>query len=303
MSIETENRKTLRPSMLVSCGIDTYADQLTVTPTSRYGSGIYDENMRAGKRGISIRLMDLAGNGFPLDGTRHPIRSTAEADDGDATIEDSYKGYVKYGIPALAPSNSSGVTTSIGFSVSDIPEGESILTAHLRDSEGKTYRVTASGASALQTAIRSVKITSYARLYIDRITAGDSWQWDKSTLISCSLSLRGVETKGDNPELQMSEIEIKGLVPADDLSSISDMAENSPVWYTAGYADDVTPVRRFYLSEGITTENIIAIVKGYDATKFLEAEHHGVISTYLNGFSRGECMRRMARRCYGILGR
>ena len=303
MTIAAENQKTLRPSMLVACGIDTYAEQVTVTPTTRYGSGLYDTNMRAGKRGISIRLMDLAGGGFPLDGTRYPISNAPEADDGDATIVDSYKGYVKYGIPASVASGSNGKTASIGFSVSDMPDGAGLLTAHLRDSEGRTYRATASTAAALVTAVQNIAVTPGARIYVDRVTAGESWQWDKSTLISCTLALRSVDTKGDNPELQMSEAEIKGIVPESDLDAIAGMAENSPIWYAAGYRDDVTPVRRFYLSDGVTTENIVATVKGYDATKFLEAEHRGVLSAYSNGMDSGRFLRAMARRCYGILGR
>ena len=303
MTIASENAKTYRPSMLVACGIDTTAEMLEVTPTTRYGSGTYDENMRAGKRGITVRLMDLAGGGFPLDGTRHPISGTPEVDDGDATIVDSYKGFVKYGIPAQTASNGSGVTSSIGFSIGDMPEGVSGLTAHLRDSEGKTYRATGSSAASLLSAIQAVQVTPGARLYIDRIAPGESWQFDRSSLVSCLLTLRGVETKGDNPELQMSEVEIKGIVPETDLANIAAMNENSPIWYAAGYRDEVTPVRRFYLSEGITTENIVATVKGYDATKFLEAEHHGVVSSYENHFNKGDYMRQMARRCYGILGR
>lgn len=303
MTIASENQKILRQSMLVACGIDETSDVLSVTPTTRYGSGTYDQNMRAGVRGVTIMLMDLAGGGFPLDGTRRPISSTPLPDDGDSTIVESYKGYVKTGIPAQTASASTGLTSTIGFSVSDIPDGTSALTAHLRDSEGKTYRVTAASGAALVTAIKAVAITPGARLYVDRVAAGDSWQWDKSNLISCNLMLRGVETKGDNPELQMSEIEIKGIVPDEDISSIAEMAENSPIWYAAGYYDDVTPVRRFYLSDSIKTENIVATVKGYDATKFLEADHHGVVSSYSNKISRGNYMRAMARRCYGILGR
>lgn len=303
MTIAAENAKTYRPSMLVACGIDTTAEMLDVTPTTRYGSGAYDGNMRAGKRGISIKLMDLAGGGFPLDGTHYPISSEPEATDGDDTIIESYKGYVKYGIPAQTASDSSGATSSIGFSIGEMPEGVSGLTAHLRDSEGKRYRATVSNASSLASAIGAVRITPGARLYIDRIAPGESWQWDKATLIGCTLTLRGVETKGNDPELQMSEVEIKGIVPETDLTGIAQMAENSPIWYAAGYRDDVTPVRRFYLSEGITAENIVATVKGYDATKFLEAEHHGVVSSWTARFNYGDYMRQMARRCYGILGR
>lgn len=303
MTIAAENEKILRRSMLVACGVDETAEMPDVTPTTRYGSGTYDQNMRAGQRGITVKLMDLAGNGFPLDGTHYPIKDTAEADDGDATIVESYKSVVKYGIPASTASNSSGITSSIGFSVSSLPEGVSKLTAHLRDSEGKTYRVTSSSAAGLQSAVRAVSITPNARLYVDRISFGDSWQWDKSTLIECILNLRGVETKGDSPELQMSEIEIRGIVPDTDIESISKMAENSPIWYTAGYVDDVSPARRFYLSDYVTTENIVATVKGYDATKFLESEHAGVVSIDNNGFCFGNYMRCMARRCYGILGR
>lgn len=304
MTIESQNQKTYRPSMLVCCGIDTTASMITVTPADRYGSGLYDENMRAGRRGVSIKLMDLAGGGFPLDGTRHPIRSTPEADDGDTTIVDSYKGFVKYGIPAATASSADGTTSTIGFSLKNVPSGTSILTAHLRDSEGECFRLTASNATNLQAAIRAVKITPGRRLYIDRITAGKSWQWDKTGLVSCGLVLRGVETKGNNPELQMSEVEIKGVIPKMDAAAIADMDENSPIWYAAGYHDEVTPVRRFYLSEGIKTENVVATVKGYDATKFLEAEHRGVISMFSHsGFSKGNYLRSVARRCYGILGR
>lgn len=303
MTIAAQNQKTLRPSMMVACGIDSNASSITVTPTTRYGSGTYDGNMRAGRRGISIKLMDLAGGGFALDGTHYPISSSPEADDGDATILDSYKGYVKYGIPALTASGSDGKTADIGFLVSDVPEGNTSFTAHLKDSEGKTYRASGSNWANLIAAILNVSITPGARLYVDRVTAGESWQWDKSNLISCNLTLRGVETKGNNPELQMSEIEINGIVPEEDLNGIAQMNENSPIWYVAGYNDDVTPVRRFYLSEGISTANIVATVKGYDATKFLDKEHLGVISTYVNRFNHGEFAKRMARRCYAILGR
>lgn len=303
MTIATQNQKIYRPSMMVACGIDTVSDSLDVTPTTRYGSGTYDENMRAGKRGITIKLMDLAGGGFMLDGTHYPIQSAAEVDDGDSTLVDSYKGYVKYGIPASVASGADGKTSSIGFSVSGIPDGISKLTAHLRDSEGKTYRATAASGAALESAIKNVAVTPGARIYVDRIAAGESWQWDKSTLISCELALRGVDTKGDNPELQMSEVEINGIVPETDVANIATMNENSPIWYVAGYQDEVTPVRRFYLSEGISVENIVATVRGYDATKFLQEEHLGVISTYDAGICRGKMLFKMARRCYGVLGR
>lgn len=304
MTIAQQNEKTLRPSMMVACGVDTIAEPLEVEATGRYGSGEYDTNMRAGKRGLTVKLMDLAGDGFRNDGRHFPISSEPEATDGDDTIVESYRGYIKYGIPAPVVSDSQGKTASIDFDVTVPEEYENIgLTAHCFDSNGRTYTVQGNNKEALLSAVRALTVSPGARLYIDRITAGPSLQWNNSNLIKCGANLRGVETKANSPELQMSDIGIEAVVPKDIISTVGNLKENSPIWYTAGYHDDLAPIRRFYLSEKISVENIVATVKGYDATKFLDDGHLGVVSAAKNGMRAGQMAYMIAKRCYAILSR
>lgn len=199
--------------------------------------------------------MDLSGDGFLNDGMAKPL----EADHA--------------GIVANVNAAGNSSTLNISITLSQAAPAGTVLKLYYYEGNAElhTVEMTVTGTTA------SAVITSTAgRLHLVKITAGDSWWFNNDSLISCTVSLRSVETRPDNPELQISDIEIVGYEPNNVLSKLSMIGENVPVYYTSGYPGDMAPVRKFYVSEPITWKDKQLTIKAEDATRFLDDEYDGL---------------------------
>lgn len=96
--------------------------------------------------------------------------------------------------------------------------------------------------------------------------------FDKEDIISCVLTLRGVETKVDNPELQASTIDIEAYWPGSDSDIRSLRGKETVITYSAGYVNgDKSRTRTFYATfdeDGLKLENHVLTIKGTDGVGF-----------------------------------
>lgn len=268
MSIQSNNTLTLRPSMRVLCGFDETSEK----PTSVTGVGslsAYESNAKVTSRDDLVRVMDLSGEGFLNDGLSMPIT--------DSPITG------KYGIISQVEADESGhFSPQFGCTITADFDWE-YLSMTLSDADGnKTTRMISSPVwSNHQTTIYVDEWTPHRRCYIVSVSLGKAWEWDNSNLVACRLTLRGVSTDLD-ADLQISEIEIQAYEPTDYSNVIGRAQKGAPIWYQAGYEDDMSDIRYFYLSDKIEWQNNILTVKGEDATRFIDGDYQGryIASTY-----------------------
>lgn len=88
-------------------------------------------------------------------------------------------------------------------------------------------------------------------------------------LISCELNLRS-DLKPIDPTLPESEIVITAYWPEDITEMALTIKEDTVITYRAGYEGDMSPIRKFYLSERIEWSENVITVKGVDAVHFLD---------------------------------
>ena len=243
-TIAEENRKILRRALDVIVGMDIpFEDISSVSASGNYAgsSGVINQ---APQEPV---LMDLSNGGFLNDGVAVPLGS----DTG---------GYI----------SQIGTNLILNIALSNASDDDIVVVGYLGGNLTK-WTFSGSGSSRTVTVPANTK-----RIVVSRIVCGEAFWFDNSSLISCDLQLRAVETKVDNPELQMSEIDIEGYEPNDITDVIGYIGTGYPIYYTSGYPVDMAPVRKFYLGEPIEFEDKTVKIKGYDATYFLDEEFGGV---------------------------
>ena len=243
-TLAEENKKILRRSLDVIVGMDIPFEEISSVTASGNYSGSSGVINQAPQEPV---LMDLSNGGFFNDGLAIPL--------GDDT-----GGFV------------SNINTNLVLSVtlSSASDDDLIVVGYLG---GNLIKWTFSGSGAS----RTVTIPANSkRIVVNRVVCGQAFWFDNSSLVSCNLQLRAVETKVDNPELQMSEIEIEGYEPNDITDVIGYIGTGYPIYYTSGYPGDMAPIRKFYLGESIGFEDHIVKIKGYDATYKLDNDCDGL---------------------------
>lgn len=243
-TLAEENKKILRRSLDVLVGMDIpFVEISSVTATGNY-SGSSEEVNGTMQEPI---LMDLSNGGFKNDGLSIPLGS-----DTDGFVSD-------IGTPLV-----------LSVTLANASNDDLVVVGYV---DGQIHKWTFSGSGAN----RTVTIPADTkRIVVNRVVCGEAFWFDNSNLISCTLQLRSVDTKVDNPELQMSEIEIEGYEPNDITDIIGYIGTGYPIYYTSGYPGDMAPMRKFYLGEPIEFEDKTVKIKGYDATYFLDDEFGGV---------------------------
>lgn len=251
MTIDEANTKILRPAMDVVVQVEINSAEISqLTATNAYSQG------EVGQTDLIPILMDLSNGGFLNNGAAVPL--------GDDYIVSTIGSPLV--ITATTDSTKNLALTAIGYVDGQIKKWQTAKTT----SSTKTLTIPANNK----------------RIIITSVVIGDIWRFDNSNLVECSGVLRGVETKVENPELQMSEIEIKAYMPNDITNDIGSIGTDHPILYTAGYPGDMSPVRKFYMSEQIEWEDNVITIKGTDATRFLDDEYAVYVGN-ADGYSGG----------------
>lgn len=242
-TLAEENKKILRRSLDVLVGMDIpFVEISSVTATGNY-SGSSEEVNGTMQEPI---LMDLSNGGFKNDGLAIPL-----GDDTDGFVSEI------------------GTNLVLTITLEESSNNRVVVVGYIGGIIHK-WGFSGSGSS------RTITIPGNTeRIIVNRVICGELFWFDNSNLVSCNLQLRAVETKADNPELQMSEIEFEGYEPNDITDIIGYIGTGYPIYYTSGYPGDMAPMRKFYLGEPIEFEDKTVKIKGYDATYFLDDEYGG----------------------------
>ena len=262
---DTQNRKRIREPMRIRgtlLGAKSTALTMAVT-----GAKLSDGDT-LGKDHLAWSMMPLAdfsGGGIPLDGSQvlygaaeqseeagkygvrghtgegFTMKVTAAADVGALTV-------------LLADGSASGTLAAGGETVA-FEAGETVMV-----SCGKSVTLTFTPDSG-----------STGRVLVRSICAGVQMGLTEENITACTVTLRS-DLSLDNPTWKESEIEYQVYWPSDIEELLSTLSDNTPLTYSAGYEGDMSPQRKFYLSEKIAQADKIVTIKGVDASHRLEKD-------------------------------
>lgn len=250
-----ENRKTLRQAMQVRCKFSESADAPTsITPFGDMSD--FESLANLSWELFPEKLMDLSGDGFLNDGQASPMDPSTDS--------------FRYGYISSNPARGDG-SFSPAFGVTiQAAQNWDVVTLELLNPDGTTKTVQYDpiwiGGAAT---INIENWTPGEKAAIIGVYLGRTWTWDNSSLLGVDVDLRAVNTELGG-ELETSSIEIQAYEPEDYTDVIGRIPVGAPISYIAGYVDDMSQVRNFYLSESIEWEDNILTVRGQDATMFLD---------------------------------
>ena len=224
----------------------------TYTPQGSYKS--FDNTL--GDSAISMReIADLAGDGFPLDGS-HVLFDATE------TPSSSNR---KLGLRGTAGQNLA-VTISAAATMTAVTvstRGTATIAVG-----GTTYPATGLNIIPINAASATLILSPTdpnGRAEIDYIVPGIILTATNDTLTKCTLALRGNLAVIDHT-WEESEIEFEMYYPYDISSSFAYVQNEWPITYRAGYDGDLSTERKFYLSEPVEQKDNIITIKGVDAS-------------------------------------
>lgn len=263
--IDTENAKILRPCMEVYAGLSARMRNVDLTIQISGDIGAVDTNISTSidsENWNMRKLTDLSGEGFSLDGKRslYDTQKAGSESDGKVGLRTSLGGTVTAII--TASSNVSAITLAF---TGDNPEGA--ITANGVNYDARRIVVIPVNSTGITLQISSTNINK--RLEIASITPGISFSFSNNNLVLVSLTLRA-DLAIDNPTFPVSEIEIKAFWPDEISEAISNIGDDVPIWYYAGYQGNYSPVRYFYLSQAASMTGNVITLKGEDSASKLE---------------------------------
>lgn len=206
-------------------------------------------------------LADLSGDGFLLDGSAEWYDSTVTPSENNGKL--GVRGDIGETITVTITAGSTLTAVTVASSgVSTITKG------------ADTYTATGNDVININSTTETLVFTpidSDTRVEIDYIVPGIIFNITNNTLISCTLALRSNLDAKDHT-WEESEIEVKMYYPNDISSSLAYIQNDWPITYQAGYDSDLSPVRKFYISEPITQEQGVITIKGVDASHLLDSK-------------------------------
>ena len=262
-TINSENAKQIRQRMEVYISLMAGSGEtLTYSMPQGYTYKVGDAN-RLADTAIQMRaLADLQGDGFALDGkcVLYDASTPASSETGKIGVRSNI-----------------GVSTAVKVSCSKKVENISIRVSgcDYATYSGTTYDATAGVViipiRAYQATIVFHPEAAGKRIEISNIIAGIVIDITHETLVSCKAALRADLSTLD-PSLPSSDIEIVAYHPNDVAEIVSNVQDDTPVTYYAGYPGDYSEERRFYLSEQIRWKDNAITIKAEDEGKKLEVE-------------------------------
>lgn len=280
-TIDVQNAKQIRDPMEVHCGISARDTKVDLTFMVSGGVAAKDTNISESldsEHWDMRKLTDLQGEGFPLDGTCELMDKSVEGseDDGKIAVRSNIGGTVTITVKSDV--------TIIAVTIAVTGENESgVITANGIDYIAKRITVIPVNGKSITLTAKSTDNTK--RIEIASVTPGITLELDQNNLISCVLGLRS-DLSIINPTWKVSDIEIQAYWPDDISEAISNVGDDVPIWYYAGYPDDYSKIRQFYLSEAATMEENVITLKGEDASSKLEDKTNAskcITSTSNNG--------------------
>ena len=255
-TIASQNAYNIREALEVYVHIQQVQNiALTITASN---TAIQDTTTLQASEIDLTPLTDLAGAGFPLNGTCTLYDSTQQA-----TVE----------------TGKIGVRSNIGTAMAVTVSSATVINALTLRLFG-AGTLTCNGISYdirefIVLPVNSTTVTftvtpeTGARVSIEDIQAGITLDFDNDNLTACTLDLESDLALIDS-SWRVSSIEVQGYYPDDISQAVSNMGDGVPIIYYAGYPGDYSPPRYFYVSEAVTQKNGLITIKGEDASSRLE---------------------------------
>lgn len=264
LTIANENAQQIRTPFEVHCTLVSRDDIVLntsvpiLTDVKLSDSNLYQ--MLANDSIEMRRLADLSNGGFRADGSAsfYDGNRQGSQQEGKLGIRTTLGGNVVISVSSATVINSLTLTFT---------EGTGTVTA------GGTVYATAPllvipvNATTITLTIQADENT---RLSLASLIAGLVMEFNNENLISCSLALRS-DLNIIDPKLEVSEIEINAYYSEDIAEIISNVGDNTPITYYAGYPGDYSETRTFYLAEKATEQNNVIKLKGVDAANRLDS--------------------------------
>jgi len=261
-TIDIENAKQIRQPMDVLITMQVPDDDISLTFSGYTSTAKVADGVLAQKSWPMRTLADLQGNGFSLGGS--------------AVLYDP-------STSASATNGKLGVRGNVGQPVSLTVTGDQTITgltllvtgAESVTYNGGTHAVDAGRVSFLVGAISALlTLTPSAadtRIQVSYVETGSEIRITNDDLISCIVSLRSDLSVVD-PTLPESELNIEAYNDIDISAAVANIPEDTPIYYRAGYDNDMSPARRFYVSGQITWADNVLSIHAVDAVHFLDTE-------------------------------
>ena len=260
--IDLENAKRIRFPFEVHCGMTSRDPNVNVNMQNSSGYAARDPNISDSidSDWYMKEVADLQGEGFPLwANTEWFSLETASEDAGKLGYRSHIGGSMTFTI----------VTSDAVEAVTlEVTRGTGTA-----ESNGVTYELVPRTVIPMQFA-RAVTVTVTSddpagRVEIASITPGVTLEFDNSSLISCILDLQS-DLSREAPTWPESSIDIQAYYPNDIEAIVSNMPEDTPIWYYSGYVTNHSDVRNFYLTGTVTQQSGVLSIQGTDASHKLD---------------------------------
>lgn len=262
-AIDVQNAKQIRDPMQVLIELDI-PDSTPLTYSGYSGTAkMYDSSALLGydyKVWPMRKLADLKEDGFPLNGTCELYNSSVTPSLQNGKI--GVRGYVGQNLELTATSSNTikGLTLSVSGAYSV--------------TYGGTTSVIAGDQIVLQINASSASLTfapkdANSRVEISSAIPGISLIMNNANIVRASVSLRSDLSIVDQT-LPESELNVDMYNNSDISQVVASVSEGTPITYSAGYAGDMSPIRKFYISGQIIWKDSVMSIHAVDAVHFLD---------------------------------
>lgn len=255
-TITQENARQIRDPMRVHIRFEA-GGASSITGYSPTANKSYDATL--GDTAMTMRkIADLQDGGFPLDGTHEWYEDKSPSDENG-----------KLGLRSIA-----GHPVTVTLTASSRLDSITIESTGVDYIEKGGTRYPSTGLDVIPIMATSATLTFYpddpnGRVFIKYIVPGAIFNITNDNLISCNVALRS-NLSADNPTWEESDMEVQFYYPYDISETLAYIQDDWPLTYQAGYSDEMSELRKFYLSEpGIQQGNLITL-HAVDASSLMD---------------------------------
>lgn len=262
-AIDVQNAKQIRDPMQVLIELDI-PDETPLTYSGYSGTAkIYDSSALLDysyKAWPMRKLADLKEDGFPLNGTCELYDSSTTPSMQNGKI--GVRGHVGQDLELTATSSDTinGLTLSVTGAYSVTCGGTTSVIV------GNQIVIQVNAASASMTFTPS---DENSRVEVSSAIPGVTLVINNSNMVRADVSLRS-DLSLVNQSLPESELNVDVYNDSDVTHLVASIPEDTPIAYSAGYAGDMSPIRKFYISGLITWKDGIMSIHAVDSVHFLE---------------------------------
>ena len=263
-AIDVQNAKQIRDPMQVLIEFEV-PDNIPMTYSGYSGTAkIYDSTATLDNNYASWpmrKIADLQGDGFALNGTCALYDSSIVPSLSNGRL--GVKGHVNHTLDITASSSDSMYGLSLRVTGATSVTYNGTTTAIVGDQAVIDVNNTTITMTFNPATNRRVEVVS--------LIPGTTIINNNQNLISATVSLR-TDLSTYNPTLPESELNIEVYNDADISSVVASIPSDTPITYSAGYAGDMSTVRKFYVSDQVTWKDNVISIHAVDAVHFMDKE-------------------------------